>query len=164
MKWISILFMALILVASGCQRRSRARVPSLPPPAAAPSPVVVTLDNANRAFNQRNYLEAVRSYEEYLKLDARGAHRDEALFRLGLIYATVENPGHDWIRSTLFLKRLVSEHPDSPLTTPANVIIGLYSEVTQLRADSQARDQRIRQLSTELDRLKKIDAERRKLP
>ena len=88
---------------------------------------------------------------------------DDALFQLGLLYA-MDGPSHDWQRATTYLRQLVTNFPLSPLKPAADLILSLYGEVTQLTTDSERRDQRIRQLTTELERLKQIDAERRRRP
>jgi hypothetical protein len=70
----------------------------------------------------------------------------------------------DWPRAAAYLMMLTEEFPGSPLKTAANLILSLRSEVESLTADSQRREERIKQLSAELDRLKKIDAERQRRP
>ena len=61
-------------------------------------------------------------------------------------------------------QQLIEEFPNSSLKPQANLILSLHSEVDQVTADNKLRDQRIKQLTTELDRLKKIDADRRRRP
>jgi len=175
MKRTTTIVLGCLLLLSACQKRARTvSLPPSPPRAAsvpvansveaapAPSPVVMTLESANHAFETGNYLQAARYYESYLRRSESDEFRDAALFRLGLIYASPETPIRDWVRATAFLRQLVSDFPGSPLKAPADLILSLYSEVAQLRADTQTRDQRIKQLSTELENLKKIDAQRRK--
>ena len=58
----------------------------------------------------------------------------------------------------------MDEHPNSPYKQPANLILSLRSELDQAAADNKQRDLKIKQLTTELDRLKRIDADRRKKP
>jgi hypothetical protein len=83
---------------------------------------------------------------------------------LCLTYVLGGNPGSDWQKAVACLRQIVDEYPDSLYRPPANLILALRLELDRLAADSTARDQRIRQLSTELDRLKKIDADRRGRP
>jgi len=64
----------------------------------------------------------------------------------------------------MLLKQLVDEYPSGVLKPPAALILSLHSEVDQLAAESKTRDQRIRQLSSELDKMKQIDAQRRTRP
>src|SRR6266581_1110135 len=151
---IAITFSAVLIV-SGCNKR----VPIIAlPPVTPPNPVTLALDNADRAFSAGSYDEAARAYESYLK-DPGGTRRDEALFRMGLAYAL--RPAVDWQRASSALRQIVEVFPNSPLKAPASLILSLHSELDQVNANTQQRDQRIRQLTTELDRLKRIDADRR---
>jgi tetratricopeptide (TPR) repeat protein len=136
--------------------------PSAPP---APSPAAAALDEADNAFNAGRYDEATRGYENYFRLTPStgpAGQRDQALFRLGLAYALRSAP--DWQKASVALRQIMEGFPNSPYKAPANLILSLHSELDQLTANSQQRDQRIKQLTTELDRLKRIDAERRKRP
>jgi hypothetical protein len=138
---------------------------SLPPPAPAPPPPAPSpVDQANHAFNAANYDEAARGYENYLRVTPSGGRRDEALFYLGLIYALRPPATADWTRATATLKQLVDEFPSSIFKPTAALILSMRSELDQLTATGKQRDQQIKQLTTELDRLKKIDADRRKRP
>ncbi len=135
----------------------------VPPPAPAP-PAPALLDDADRAFAAGTYDDAARSYETYLRTNPTGKLRDQALFFLGLSYVLRPAPAADWQRASMYLKELVDNYPNSPLRSPASLVLSLHSELDQMTADSKQRDLRIKQLSTELDRLKKIDADRRKRP
>jgi hypothetical protein len=149
-----------ILIASGCQKRLP--ITALPPAAPAPDPATVTLDDANRIFNAGSYDEATRGYENYLKIGSAGPRRDEALFHLGLAYAL--RASADWQSATGAFRQIMEDFPNSPFRAPASLILFLHSELDQAGANIQQREIRIRQLTTELDRLKKIDADRRKRP
>ena len=163
---IRIVIFSLILIASGCNKRVRvAGAPPAPParpPAPPPStPVSPVLDQADRAFSAGSYDEAARGYENYLRSDA-DARRDEALFRMGIAYAL--RPMADWQRASFAFRQIVEVFPNSPFKPPANLILSLHSDLDQVNTTVQQRDLRLRQLTTELDRLKKIDADRRKRP
>jgi outer membrane protein assembly factor BamD (BamD/ComL family) len=119
--------------------------------------VVNPLSQADNAFDAGNYSEAARAYERYLQIEPNGNRRDEALFRLALALALPSSGNADWTRITALLKELVDRHPASSYRAPALLILTLQS-------DALKRDQRIKQLSTELDKLKQIDAERRRRP
>jgi TolA-binding protein len=144
--------------------------PAPPPPVAAPPvepvvpPATLAIDDADRAFSAANYAKAISRYEDYLKLAPTGNQRDKALFQVGVILALPEYAQHDWDRAVSRLKQLVSEHPQSPFKSAAQIILGLRGEITQLGTDKEKQDQRIRQLTSELDRLKRIDAERLRKP
>lgn len=155
---ITIAF-SVFLIASGCNKR----VPVIAlPPVTPPDPATIALDDANRAFSAGSYDEAVHGYESYLKLESAGTHRDEALFRMGTAY--VLRPAADWQRASSAFKQIVEVFPNSPFKPPAGLLLSLHSELDQVNANAQQREQRIRQLTTELDRLKRIDADRRKRP
>ena len=143
---------------------SETPLPVEAPPVTEPSPVVSMLNEANRFFESGNCDEAVRGYESYLKAVPSGGQRDQALFHLGLSYASCRTPAADWKRASGAFKQLVEEYPNSPLKVPVTLILSLRTEVEQVSADARQRDQKIKQLSTELDRLKKIDADRRRRP
>jgi TolA-binding protein len=179
--------LAGILTVTGCHKQPRPRIAALPPPplpsapppaitpppinlpitappVAPPPPAVALLDRADRAFAESNYDEAAHGYEQYLQLISSGGQRDQVLFNLGLSYALRPAPRTDWQRAAAAFKQLMDEYPQGPLRASANLILSLRAELEQSSADLRQRDQKIRQLTTELDRLKKIDADRRKRP
>jgi tetratricopeptide (TPR) repeat protein len=121
----------------------------------------VALNEADRAFAASDYEQACQAYENYLQLTPGPEHQDQALFRLGLAYA-LRKTNPDWQRALGTWKRLLSDYPDSSFKAPVELIVALYTEVGQVNADIKVREDRIKQLATELDRIKRIDAERRK--
>ena len=165
-KRLAAVVMWSILAVTACQKRAPIAVaPPAPAPAPAlPSSAVPGLEQADRAFVSGNYEEAGREYETYLQLSPSGAQRDQALFRLGLTFTLRANPGPDWNRAAAVFRQLADEYPNSAFKPSANLILSLHSELDQINAETKQRDQRIRQLSVELERLKKIDSERGKRP
>jgi TolA-binding protein len=157
---IAIFTLSLILIAS-CSRRqpqpivSRVAVPPAPPASA------VALEDATRDFARADYPAAARNFQQYLNLVPSGGQRDQALFHLGLIYSQPGDPRIDWQRAANYFNQVVNEFPTSPLKPAAQLILTLKSETVQLAAESDTRNQRIRQLNTELERLIRIDSERR---
>jgi TolA-binding protein len=157
---IAIFTLSLILAAS-CSRRQPqpviARVPAPPaPPASA-----IALEDATREFARADYVAAARNFQQYLNLVPSGGQRDQALFHLGLIYSQPGDPRIDWQRAGNYFNQVVNEFPTSPLKPAAQLILTLKSETVQLAAESETRNLRIRQLNTELERLIRIDSERR---
>ena len=159
-KRITVVAVLALLCVTACSKRPRVAVAPPPPP----PPALAPLELADRAFNSGAYDEAARGYENYLRLSPSGGQRDEALFRLGLTYVLRAAPAPDWQRAATIFKELAEQHPNSRLKPAATLILSLRSELDQVASDSRQRDQRIRQLTAELDRLKKIDADRRKRP
>ena len=166
-KCLAFFGLCISLLSAACVNRVTA-VPARAP--AARTAAVMALDEGDRAFTASLYDDASLAYEEYLRLTPAEAQSDQVLFRLGVSYALRKtNPNSQ--RAITLWKRLITDYPDSPAKAPAELIVTLYSELGQINsdmktrdADIKARDDRIRQLSTELDRLKKIDADRRKTP
>jgi hypothetical protein len=124
----------------------------------------VALDQADLVFFEGRYGDAARNYEDYLRTVPPSGERDQAMFRLALAYTLRTDPAPDWQRASNVLKTLVDTQSESPLKPAAALILSLRAELDKASADSQLRDQRIRQLASELDRLKKIDADRRQRP
>ena len=162
-KRLTIGVVLALLCLTACSRRPR--VVALPPPVAGvPPDQVGPLERADRAFNAGVYDEAARGYEDYLRLAPQGGQRDEALFRLGLTCVLRANPAPDWQRAAGFFRQVIDDYPNSPLKATATVILLLRSELDQVASDNKQSDERVRQLTAELDRLKKIDADRRVRP
>jgi hypothetical protein len=125
--------------------------------AATPS----SLDLGEASFRTRNYEKAARSFEDFLKKNPESSNRDVVLFRLGLSLALADSSGRNMRRSEEALKRLVAECPESPYKGPAELILGLQSQVESLKADLKEKEARIKLLSEELQKLKEIDLQRR---
>jgi TolA-binding protein len=122
---------------------------------------MIALDNATAEFARADYAAAARDFQQYLNLVPSGGKRDQALFHLGLIYSQPGDPRIDWQRAGNYFNQVVNEFPSSPLKPAAQLILTLKSETVQLAAESETRNQRIKQLNTELERLIRIDSERR---
>ena len=153
--------LCMLLMLAACNKRAAVVAPRVP---ASPPQAVVALQEADRAFTANDYDDASRAYENYLRLAPAGNQRDQALFRLGLAYALQKSPGPDWQLATTILRQLVSDYPMSPYKPPAELILAIHTEVDQVNADARVREERIRQLTTELDKLKGIDAQRGRRP
>ena len=171
---LAVVGLFALVLTLGCHKRTAAKpiapppapvaivipAPDLaPPPAPEPPPPAPTMDAADQALALAKYEDAAREYEAYLKLTPPAAQRDEALFRLGLTYALRA----DWVRAASTFKPL-TDNPNSSLNGPANLILSLHADLTRATADKVERDQKIKQLNTELERLKRIDADRGKRP
>ena len=191
-KRISILLLGALLAVVGCQKKAPLAVaipqpvtlsdatpepvpipepqpepatpepPPPPPPPPEPTPAEVAIDAGNRAFNAADYDAATQAYEQYLTLMPTGDGRELVLFRLGLLSARAMPP--NWEKAADYLTKLTEEFPASDLKPTASLILGLRSEVDTLTSDAQRREERLRQLSAELERLKRIDADRQRRP
>jgi hypothetical protein len=177
---VAVIGFALLLAFTGCHKAKPAPTVSIPPLPPAPPPSTVTIDvplppepeltepappavaileDANRAFAAGHYDQAARLYDGFLRTSP-AARRDEALFYAGLTQAL--KPSTYWKSAATFFKQLIQEYPNSPYKPTANLLLTLRTDLDQSTADVRQRDQRLKQLTTELDRLKKIDADRRR--
>ena len=143
--------------------------PELPlPPSRLPAPPEPPLPRyfreAEAAFQSSKYPEAIRLYERHIKEDPVTQYKDAAMFKLGIAHSlactTPECRVRSLERSEEQLKRLMSTYPKSPYSAEARVILGLQADIDRLTADVKSRDERIKKLTDELERLKKIDLER----
>ena len=160
-KCLAVTWLAAVMVAAGCHKR--VPVATVPPPAAATP--LSPLREGDRALSAGNYDDAARNYESHVRSTSPGdLERDEALFGWALTFALRPAAAADWSRATALLKQLLEESPNSRLKGPASLILQLRADLELTASDAKTRDQKIRQLSTELDRLKKIDSDRRKRP
>ena len=137
-------------------------------PPTAPSPALAVHEQADRWFKAGVYDEAAQAYEKYLRLQPTGCPCEQELLRLALSYVLRRAPKPDWQRATSVLKQIIEEYPNSSFTASASLILALRSQLDHLAVDAavstKQRDEQIRQLSSELDRLKKIDSDRMKRP
>jgi hypothetical protein len=180
----SLAIIAIGIVLAGCYRRSGKTVALPPPttvtvvvpvkapvavpmevPAALPAPAGTRLfEQGELAFVTGDYVAAIEDYEDYLQFIPNGGHIDQVLLHVGMAYVLRTKPPANWNQATESLKRLVNEHPDSPLKQTASLILSLHSSADQLARDAKTRTEAMQQLNTELERLKKIDANRGKHP
>jgi hypothetical protein len=186
-KCLVTVVICVIPVAAACTKRRE--VVTVPPPAPVPviarvtapvplySPIPASLpeynsplfpgdverEQADRAFTVGSYEEAILAYESALLLAPSGERRDETLFRLGICYVLRNNGNSDWQRARTTLQQLIDDFPNSSLKPPAVVILSLRLRADELSGNIKAREQAMKQLSIELEKLKQIDAERGRL-
>jgi TolA-binding protein len=180
------LFIALLgIVLTGCHSHPATKMIAVPPPTivtrvvavAAPVPAPMNIpvslpeppdtglfDQAEAAFDMGQYPEAIQDYEQYLQSFPDGFHTERVLFHLGVAYVLQTKPPANWTRATASLTLLIKEHPDSPLSPTANLILSLHSLANRLTRDAKAKNEVVQQLNGELEKLKKIDSDRRKRP
>lgn len=183
MRYERLAIIALGVVLAGCRHKPSGTAVLLPPPViitvavpvSAPVPVPMDIpgslpgsvepdlfEQAELAFDMGDYVDAIRGYETYLQRMPDGDRVDEVLFHVGMAYVLQTKPPANWQRATANLNRLVNEHPESPLKPTASLILSLHLHADQLAKDVKERNEIMRQLNTQLERLKKIDANRMK--
>ena len=176
---LSASLLGLALLPWGCHKKPRAPLPPtpLPPIASSLAPVPVPapipssipklpaspsyLDVGENYFEMGDYAKAAQAYETYLQNNYSPANQDQALFRLALTHALPASPVRDLPKATSLLQQLTKHFPESPWRPQAELLLGLQGEINKLRTDVSKRDEHIRDLSRELERLKQIDMRRR---
>jgi TolA-binding protein len=150
---VSLAFAFLLM--TGCGRKTPVVVPPQPSAAAPqPPPAVPTTEAAVRKYVQGEYTGAALDFEEYLKLVPSGGERDRALFYLGIIYAS-----QDWQKAGTHLNQLVTEFPESPLKPPAQLILSLREQTTQLSGEVARLNGEASQLRNEAAELRNNSSE-----
>jgi TolA-binding protein len=92
--------------------------------------------------------------QRVLSLAHPRSSKDEALFNLGLVYAHEGNPKKDFSKSLDFFKRLIREHPRSPLAEQAKIWVGLLQENDSLNQVIQ----KLKQVDIEVEERKREKA------
>jgi len=186
---IAIVFVFLLLMLTGCHKKPvvvvpppsppvaveepapsavTPRVPTPPTPApleSAPIPKTITapsnLEVGEVNFQAGNYRQAARSFEAFLNSNQKSKSRDQALFYLGLSRVLASDSSRDLHQAEAAFKRLITEFPTSPYKREAEFILGLQAQIERLKSDVKERDDKIKRLSDELQKLKEIDLQRK---
>ena len=92
--------------------------------------------------------------QRVLSLTHPRSPKDEALFNLGLVYAHERNPKKDFSKSLNFFKRLIHDHPRSPLVEQAKIWVGLLQEYDSLNQVIE----KLKQVDLEVEKRKREQA------
>lgn len=93
----------------------------------------------------------INENQRVLSLAHPRSPKDEALFNLGLVYVHEGNPKKDFSKSLDFFKRLIQEHPKSPLVEQAKIWVGLLQEYESLNQVIQ----KLKQVDIEVEERKR---------
>jgi tetratricopeptide (TPR) repeat protein len=190
-KVLAVAFLGLTLALGACHKKPSVKVtPPPPPPVIIPEPPpepeptlppiptpppVNYFAQGEEYFENGDYPHAVGSYEKFLGGDSTEKNHDYALFRLAIIYTLPGSPLRDLPKGIGLLKRMVTLFPESPLRAQAQLILDLQAEVDRMKGEAKEKDERLRdrnerirdqeerikRLTSELEKLKKIDMDRR---
>lgn len=100
---------------------------------------------------QGDYDGALAEGQKMLSVSLRRAHEDEALFNLALVYAHAGNPKKDQGKSLEIFKRLIKDHPKSPLAEQARIWVSVLQE----NEDLTEMIERWKQIDIEIERKKR---------
>ncbi len=179
----TLILVCLVLAAGACRKKAAPGTPNPPapthspplgsiptgplpgprpaplPPIPAPTPIRI-FQQAERDFENAKYMSAARGYEQYLKMpDPKNQPR--ALFHLGMSRLLSGGTPRDMRRAEVAFKTILNMFPDGPYRDQAEFILGLQAQIERLRNDVKDRDEKVRQLGEELQKLKSIDMQRK---
>jgi outer membrane protein assembly factor BamD (BamD/ComL family) len=133
----------------------------MPYPEPLPPPTPLTLfQRAESYFEIGDYDNAIRAFDEYLK---KPEPRNEAavLFHLGLSRILSDGSPREMRLAESEFRKLVSKYPKSPYGVQASYILELQGQIERMKSEAKEREDKINQLTDELQKLKDIDMQRR---
>jgi tetratricopeptide (TPR) repeat protein len=129
-----------------------------PPEAKPPEVKVEDFAEVRESQTRNQRLLATGDFEGFINENQRilslahpRSSKGEALFNLGLVYAHEGNPKKDFSKSLDFFKRLIHEHPKSPLVEEAKIWVGLLQEYESLNQVIQ----KLKQVDIEVEERKR---------
>ena len=123
----------------------------------APDP----LQKAATLLRQGSFQEAANMFREYLSSQDDLPHKDEAAFRLAMIYLAPESGLRD-VRAALgLLDKVGREWPEGPFAAQSRFLLSVHRELTRLRTQVENQQAQVKQLNDELQALKEIDLKKR---
>ena len=151
---LTALLVVVFLLLGACHKKP---IPSPLPPPTQPDEFQL----AERLFDAGDYAAAARSYLQLLHQNPTPDKREKALFRLGLAYAMPGSGIQHFPQSMMYFRQLLAIAPQSSLRAQVQVILALYAELEKTQAEGRAKDAQIKILGGELEKLKKIDLQKR---
>jgi tetratricopeptide (TPR) repeat protein len=118
------------------------------------------LDQAELEFDKGNYDGARALYEDALTDNRFKEQRDLILFRLGMTYLLPNFSRGNWQAAAERFKKL--DEYQGPFKTAAQAILLLHAEWEHTIGDKRQIEQKLKQLNTELEAYKQIDAVNRR--
>lgn len=117
---------------------------------------------AEDRFADAQYAAAAEAYQRFLSGEPESSVRAEkALFRLALLHALPESPvANPEMAHELFL-RVLESHPNGHYAEEARLILLLQEQIEDVRQVAEEKEERIRALSSELEKIKAIDLKKR---
>lgn len=86
------------------------------------------LRQGHQLLAKGNYEGALNEYQKVLALSSHKPPEDEALFHIGLIYASSRYPKRDTKKSMDFFTAILNDWPQSPLVEQAKIWLGTLHE------------------------------------
>ena len=133
----------------------------IPPP---PPVLPATLAEAEAAYNRGDFPRAATAYESYLQSKPQSPGTDGVLFRFA-VSQSLSNASVRETASNETFKQLIKEYSTSPYAASAKRILDYRETLARTQqSELKKKDDSIRQLTDELNQIKKVDSERRRSP
>lgn len=130
-----------------------------PPPASVSTPGSAVLDAANQYYLNGDYPQAISGYEEFL--NSGGQRGEEVLLRLAVSYVLADNGIEKSGEALVLLEELSTRLDVQDLRHPQiQALLLLFQEALSLKRDVEIRDRKIKEISTQLQKLKEIDVKK----
>lgn len=146
-KGLMVFLLGICVAVSGCKKPATSVTTK--PPAPVPRDI---LQQADRAFDAKDYAKAVTHYETYWQGTPVLKEQDRVLFRLGLAYSFLDSPVHTQ-RALAVFKELVNLHPQSPYAASAQVIVNLQEKTERLNGHVDTLNADIKTLHAQIETL-----------
>ena len=105
---------------------------------------------------QGDYEGALRECQKVLSLSSPRSPKDKALFNIGQIYASPDNPKKDYGKSLDAFSRLMKDYPQSSMVDQAEIWIGVFLENEKLNQRNEKLDQRNEKLNQTIEKLNQV--------
>ena len=102
------------------------------------------LQNAETLYAHGDFEGGLKANQNIVALCEGKPPGDQALFNMGLIYASLKYPKKDYRKSMALFRRVVKEYPQSPLVPQARTWIGVLEVI-----------ERSKEVDIEMERKKK---------
>jgi tetratricopeptide (TPR) repeat protein len=91
------------------------------------------LRKGHKFLAQGNYEGALNEYQRVLSLSSQKPPQDEALFNIGLIYASSRYPKRDYRKSMNYFIKILNDYPQSPFVEQAKIWVGVLYENERIK-------------------------------
>ena len=139
----------------------------LPP---APPVLPATLAEAEAAYSRGDFPRASSAYEAYLQtkpqaLQSPQAPQPDAILFHFAVSQSLSNVSVKETASTETFKQLIKDFPNSPYSSSAQrILVGRDNLARSQQSELKKKDDAIRELTDQLNQIKKVDSERRRSP
>jgi outer membrane protein assembly factor BamD (BamD/ComL family) len=98
---------------------------------------------ASKIVENQNFTKAVLENAAILDKAGNKKPADEALYKLGLIFAHGDNPDKDYKRSHIYFYLLIEQFPDSEFVEEAQIMMSLFETIEKIQQiDIEIEEQR----------------------